>query len=69
MESLSCTPYLVVANKMDSPGADEFLKEFQERTQEVVYPISAELGEGLEPVKEHLYKHFFESGRADNLDD
>ena len=69
MESLSCTPYLVVANKMDSPGADEFLKEFTERTQEVVYPISAELGEGLEPVKEHLYKHFFESGRADNLDD
>jgi GTP-binding protein len=63
METLSCTPYLVVANKMDSPGADAFLKEFSDRTQETVYPISAELGEGLEPVKEHLYKHFFETRR------
>jgi GTP-binding protein len=58
-ESLSCTPYLVVANKMDSPGADEYLKEFRERTDEIVYPISAELGEGLEPVREFLYGHFF----------
>ncbi len=63
MEELSCTPYLVVANKMDSPGADTFLKEFEERTQETVYPISAELGEGLEPIKEFLYKHFFETRR------
>ncbi|MBT8042949.1 MAG: GTPase ObgE [Kiritimatiellales bacterium] len=64
METLSCTPYLVVANKMDSPGAAENLKEFKERTEEIIYEISAELGEGLEPVKEHLYKHFFETRRV-----
>ncbi|MEN7972857.1 MAG: GTPase ObgE [Verrucomicrobiota bacterium] len=62
MEELSCTPYLVVANKMDTPGAEENLKEFKERTDETIYEISAELGEGLEPVKEYLYKHFY--GRA-----
>jgi GTP-binding protein len=64
MEELSCTPYLVVANKMDSPGAEEYLKEFKERTGEIIYEISAELGEGLEPVKEFLYKHFFETQRV-----
>ncbi len=69
METLSCTPYLVVANKMDTPGADKFLQEFKERTQEVVYPISAELGEGLEPVKEFLYKHFFETTRPDQFEE
>lgn len=68
-EELSCTPYLVVANKMDTPGADAFLKEFKERTQELVYPISAELGEGLEPVKEFLYKHFFETDRPQAFED
>ncbi len=61
MEELSCTPYLVVANKMDSPGADEKLKEFKSRTDENIIEISAELGEGLEPIKEYLYKHFFET--------
>ena len=61
MEELALTPYFVVANKMDSPGADEKLKEFKSRTDEALYEISAELGEGLEPVKEHLYKHFFET--------
>ncbi len=64
LEALSCTPYTVVANKMDSPGADENLKEFRERTGELVYEISAELGEGLEPIKEHLYKHFFETRKV-----
>lgn len=64
MESLSCTPYFVVANKMDTPGAEENLKEFKERTDEVVFEISAELGEGLEPVKEFLYKHFFETRKV-----
>jgi GTP-binding protein len=63
LEELSCTPYLVVANKMDSPGADENLMEFKNRTGELVYETSAELGEGIEPVKEHLYKHFFETRR------
>ncbi|MEE9368359.1 MAG: GTPase ObgE [Pontiella sp.] len=69
MEELTCTPYLVVANKMDSPNAEAFLKEFKERTDEIIYEISAELGEGLEPVKEALYKHFFESRTVTQFDD
>jgi GTP-binding protein len=64
LETLTCTPYLIVANKMDGPLADENLKEFKERTDENIYEISAALGEGLEPVKEHLYKHFFETRRV-----
>lgn len=64
MEELSLTPYLVVANKMDSPASDENLKEFKSRTDENVLEISAELGEGLEPVKEYLYKHFFETRKV-----
>jgi GTP-binding protein len=60
-DELQYTPYLVVANKMDSPGADEKLKEFKSRTDDNILEISAELGEGLEPVKEYLYKHFFET--------
>jgi GTP-binding protein len=69
METLSCTPYLVVANKMDSPGAEENLKEFRERTGELVHEISAELGEGLESVKEYLYRHFYESDRAQKFEE
>lgn len=68
MEALSSTPYVCVANKMDSPGADENLVEFKERTGELVYGISAELGEGLDPVREHLYKHFFEPRQATDRD-
>ncbi len=68
MEELSCTPYLVVANKMDSPGADKNLKEFKARTDEMIYEISAELGEGLEPIKEFLYKHFFETRKIEESD-
>lgn len=68
-EELASTPYMVVANKMDSPGSDVLLKEFEATTKEKVYPISAELGEGMEPVRECLYKHFFESASATELDD
>ena len=68
-EELSCTPYFVVANKMDTPGAEDFLKEFKVRTQELVYPISAELGEGLVPIREFLYKHFFETTRAQEFEE
>jgi GTP-binding protein len=64
LEELSCTPYIVVANKMDTPGADEKLAEFKQRTDENIFEISAELREGLEPVKEYLYKHFFETRKV-----
>ncbi len=59
METLVCKPCLVLANKMDLPRADIFLEEFKRRTGEEVLEISAELGEGLEPVRKHLYAHFF----------
>jgi len=59
LETLTDTPYLVLANKMDEPAAAKHLKEFKERTNETIYEISAELGEGLDPVKEFLYDHFF----------
>ena len=59
LAELAETPYLVLANKMDEPDAAGHLKEFRERTGETPYEISAELGEGLEPVKEYLYSHFF----------
>jgi GTP-binding protein len=58
-EELADTPYLVLANKMDEPDAAGHLKEFKQRTGETIHEISAELGEGLEPVKEALYNHFF----------
>ena len=64
LEELTCTPYLVLANKMDEPAAMKNLKEFKERTGEKIYEISAGLGEGLEPVKAFLYKHFFETGKV-----
>ena len=64
LDDLQYTPYLVVANKMDSPGADEKLAEFKTRTDESILEISAELGEGLEPVKDYLFKHFFETRKV-----
>ena len=60
MEELSCTPYLVLANKMDAPDAAEHIAEFKKKTGEPVYEISAKEGTGLEPIKEFLYGHFFE---------
>jgi GTP-binding protein len=62
-EELSSTPYLVLANKMDEPESAEHIAEFKEKTGEDVFEISAMEGTGLEPIKEFLYKHFFESGR------
>jgi hypothetical protein len=44
---------------MDEPAAAKHLKEFKERTSETIYEISAELGEGLDPIKQFLYDHFF----------
>ena len=48
-------PYLVLANKIDQPAAQEKLKQFQERFPDVsVLPISALTGEGLEELKEAM---------------
>lgn len=66
LESLSCTPYLILANKMDEPAAEGNLREFRERTGETVLEISAELGEGIGAVRDYLYRHFFQSRRIDD---
>ena len=57
-EELLSKPYLVVANKIDSPNAEKNLKKFREKTNELVLDISAELNEGIEPIKKYLYNHF-----------
>ncbi len=56
---LSNTPYVIVANKIDSPHADDNLKKFKEKINEPVLEISAELNSGIDSLKTHLYNHFF----------
>jgi GTP-binding protein len=50
---LSERPWIVVANKMDLPGAEENLKHFRARLRSKVevVPAAAERGEGMEEVK------------------
>lgn len=52
---LSERPWIVVANKMDLPEAAEKLKHFKGRYRKLeVFPISAETGEGVEPLKKRI---------------
>ena len=45
----------IIANKMDLPGAEENLRLLQDRFPTItVVPISAERGEGITELKEHL---------------
>ena len=48
-------PRIVVANKMDLPGAAESLAEFRAETGEEPLPLSATSGEGLDALKEALF--------------
>lgn len=43
-------PQIVIANKIDIPGAEENLREFKKKVNVPVYPISALTLEGLETV-------------------
>lgn len=53
-------PWLVIANKMDDPRAEENLKHFRTRfPKREIIPISAELGEGIDEVKAALERHLF----------
>jgi len=55
-------PWIIVANKMDDPRAAENLLHFQTRfPKREIIPISAELGEGIDAVKESLVRHLFEN--------
>ncbi len=48
-------PYLIAANKMDGPESDAHLEEFRKESGEEVIPLIAELGEGVEEIKEALH--------------
>jgi len=53
--SLALRPWIVAANKMDLPGADEKLAAFRNlHPDAVVFPISADLGHGLPELKAKL---------------
>ena len=53
--TLSERPWIVVANKMDLPGAKTKLKQFKTRYRKLeVFPVSAEKSEGLEKLKKRL---------------
>lgn len=41
-------PQIVIANKMDVPGAEENLKRFQEEIKVPIYPISALFNQGID---------------------
>src|SRR5690625_4927690 len=43
-------PQVIVANKMDMPGAEENLKQFKEQVEVPVYPISAVTKSGIEEL-------------------
>ena len=49
-------PYLVVANKMDAPEADESLAMFREKTGEDPLPAIAELEEGVGGIRSALWE-------------
>jgi GTP-binding protein len=53
--TLSSRPWLVVANKMDLPNANENLETLRERFPKIsIFPISAAKGEGIDALKEAL---------------
>lgn len=54
-EALTTRPFLVVANKMDTPEAKENLIKFREATGHTPLSMSAETGEGVEKLREMLH--------------
>jgi GTP-binding protein len=56
---LAGRPFLVLANKMDETAASANLDIFRTETGLEPLPISAGFGEGVEKIKEMLYRHFF----------
>src|SRR4029077_1572235 len=53
--TLSSRPWIVVANKMDLPGAKENLRAMQERLPRIkIVPTSSAKGEGVDALKEAL---------------
>jgi len=55
-------PWVIIANKMDDPRAEENLRHFRTRfPKREILPISAELGEGIDEVKASLARHLFQN--------
>jgi GTP-binding protein len=54
-------PFIVVANKMDVPGSNDFLKEFKKETGIDPIEMIAELDDGVDELKAALEAHFFGS--------
>ena len=53
--TLVAKPSCIIANKMDAPSASENLQAFQTRFPKLnVLPICAELGEGIDKIKEYI---------------
>lgn len=52
-------PRLLVANKMDLPGAEDLLADFSAATGTQPIPISARDGAGLEALRAAIETHFF----------
>lgn len=51
---LSERPYLIAANKMDLPEAEENLAAFKKKVRRKVFPLSADKGDGIEELKKLL---------------
>lgn len=54
-ENLDHRAHVVVANKMDMPGAQEKLATFAKTTGETILPISAETGLGIPELRQTLF--------------
>src|SRR5690606_1399098 len=53
--TLSARPWLVAANKIDLPEAEELLPQFRQRFERLtILPISASEGRGIEELKAEL---------------
>ena len=63
--TLSSRAWLIVANKMDCPGAKENLKALQKRFPKVqILPVSATKGEGMNVLKQALGTRIMDTGEG-----
>lgn len=60
-------PYLIIANKMDIPGAEEnldrFKRDLKEKSENIpsIYPVSAATRQGIQELLEDIYQLVLES--------
>jgi len=62
---LSERPWMIVANKMDLPGAEENLRLLQNRfADRAIVPVAAERGDGVAQLKDVLGRLLVEERRS-----